>query len=102
VEPGDEVVAFCRLGGDKSDYPQTGRVISGGRERGGDVTIDFPSGRPPAPAPAPAPAGSWLGRGQSAPPPPVRTNRTRCVLHPVLIGHEGSQLPIRPWPAARG
>jgi hypothetical protein len=31
--------------------------------------------------------------GVSAPPPPLRTNRTRRVLHPVLIGHAVSLAP---------
>jgi len=31
----------------------------------------------------------------AAPPPPLRTNRTRRVLHPVLIGHAASFTPYR-------
>ena len=30
---------------------------------------------------------------QASPPPPLRTNRTRRVLHPVLIGHAASFTP---------
>ena len=37
-------------------------------------------------------AGAERQRGEieQAPPPPLRTNRTRRVLHPVLIGHAAS------------
>ena len=36
------------------------------------------------------PMGMGMGRGRGPPPPPPRTNRTRRVPHPVLIGHVGA------------
>jgi hypothetical protein len=40
-----------------------------------------------------APACSAEGPRLGVPPPPIRTNRTRRVLHPVLIGHAASLTP---------
>ena len=40
----------------------------------------------------PRPPGATLSDGRR-PPPPLRTNRTRRVLHPVLIGHAASLTP---------
>ena len=59
--------------------------------------LDFCAARAPAAGARAAAAGGVL---QSAsrlagelPPPPLRTYRTRCVLHPVLIGHAASFTP---------
>jgi hypothetical protein len=69
------------------------------RERDGRTTCsaDQPNDAPgPRPAQSNHAAGLTAGaraRGRAAPPPPLRTNRTRRVLHPVLIGHATSLTP---------
>jgi hypothetical protein len=67
----------------------------GGGGGGGGAVLGIRKKRRPRPAVAPPAddAGGDAGEERSLAPPPLRTNRTRRVPHPVLIGHAASFTP---------